>query len=245
MATFVMIHGAWHGGWCFDDVRPLLEGAGHKLVAPDLPGMGGNDAELASTTLAQWAAFTVGHCQAADERPVILCGHSRGGIVISAAAELAPGSVDALVYISAMLLPNGLSRVEWKALAEPNPGFEAIIQPHPCGAATVINADDAPSIFAQLSPPERARAAAARLRAEPAGPRATPLCLSEARFGSVPRHYIECLADRTIPISDQRRMQAMLPCASVQSIDTDHSPFLSAPTELTRALIAIAEGTMQ
>ena len=51
MATFVLIHGSWHGGWCFDEVRALLETQGHAVIAPDLPGMGGNEAELAAVTL--------------------------------------------------------------------------------------------------------------------------------------------------------------------------------------------------
>ena len=48
MATFILIHGAWHGGWSFDLVQPILEAQGHKVIAPDLPGMGGTDEELAA-----------------------------------------------------------------------------------------------------------------------------------------------------------------------------------------------------
>jgi pimeloyl-ACP methyl ester carboxylesterase len=57
----------------------------------------------------------------------------------------------------------------------------------------------------------------------------------------VPRHYIECLHDRTIPIADQRYMQSLQPCVSVNSLDADHSPYLSAPEALVAALHAIAE----
>ena len=52
MASFVLIHGSWHGGWCFDEVKALLEAQGHEVIAPDLPGMGGSEAELAAVTLA-------------------------------------------------------------------------------------------------------------------------------------------------------------------------------------------------
>src|SRR3546814_15092668 len=51
LATFVLIHGSWHGGWCFDTVRALLEAQGHEVITPDLPGMGGNEAELRGVTL--------------------------------------------------------------------------------------------------------------------------------------------------------------------------------------------------
>jgi pimeloyl-ACP methyl ester carboxylesterase len=241
MATFIMIHGAWHGGWCFDNLRPLLEAAGHHLIAPDLPGMGGDEATLAAVRLEDWGTFAAEICRAA-EGPVILCGHSRGGLVISSAAEQAPDAIDALVYICAMLLPDGMSRSQFKDLAEPNPAFDAIIHHLPHGHGMTVDTEGAPAVFAQMSPYADVQAAMARLVAEPVSPRTAKLDLSDRRYGSVPRHYIECLHDLTIPIADQRRMQAMLPCASVTALEADHSPFLSAPQELANALIKIAEG---
>jgi pimeloyl-ACP methyl ester carboxylesterase len=74
--------------------------------------------------------------------------------------------------------------------------------------------------------------------AEPHGPRAEPLALTAERWGSRPRTYVECTEDRTIPISSQRRMQAMSPGARVVTLDADHSPYLSRPVELADALEA-------
>jgi pimeloyl-ACP methyl ester carboxylesterase len=239
MATFVLIHGAWHGGWCFEPLAALLEAEGHRVLAPDLPGMGGDEAVLGAVTLDGWADFVAELCRDA-KTPAILCGHSRGGIVISEAAERAPECVAALVYICAMLIPSGMSRADMRASGQPNPDFDAIRVKVPGG--TTIDASGAAAIFAQRSPPDLAAAAIARLVAEPDAPSATQLQLSETRFGSVTRHYIECLADRAITISDQRRMQALQPCATVITLDADHSPFLSAPHELADALISIAEG---
>jgi pimeloyl-ACP methyl ester carboxylesterase len=244
MATFVLVHGAWHGGWSFDPVRPLLEAEGHVVVTPDLPGMGGSDAELNDCTLEGWGRFIAGHCARATQ-PVILAGHSRGGLVISAAAEQAPNAITSLVYICAMLLPSGMSRREWKAHQAPNPAFDAIVRRHPTAAATLIDTTHAADVFAQLSPPDQVAAVMARLVAEPDRPRLTPLSLTDARYGAVPRDYVECLQDRTIPIADQRAMQALQPCASVSSIDCDHSPFLSAPRALADALLKIAKGRQQ
>ncbi len=237
MASFVLIHGSWHGGWCFDEVKALLEAAGHHVVAPDLPGMGGGEAELRAVSLQGWAEFAAGFCRSAPTRPVILAGHSRGGIVVSQAAETAPEAIDALVYICAMMLPDGISRAQFKDMEEPNPAFDAIIAPVHGGAGTVADPDRSPVVFAQLSPPEKVAAAMARLAAEPHGPRSTPLQLSAGRFGAIPRTYIECSEDRTIPLSSQRKMQALVPGAKVVTLDADHSPFLSRPRELAEALI--------
>jgi pimeloyl-ACP methyl ester carboxylesterase len=241
MATFILIHGAWHGGWSFDLIKPMLEAEGHQVIAPDLPGMGGSDAELAQVTLADWAEFTADLCRKSAQ-PVILAGHSRGGLVLSETAERAPHEIAALAYICAMMLPSGMSREQWRGKAEPNPAFRAIVQPMENGVATMIDRKRAAPIFAQLSPPQLVEQAFDRLMAEPDQPRLTALHLTAERYGIVPRHYIECLHDRTIPIADQRMMQLLQPCESVTTLDADHSPFLSRPRELADALLNIAKG---
>jgi pimeloyl-ACP methyl ester carboxylesterase len=238
MACFVMVHGAWHGGWCFDPLRPLLEAEGHSMIAPDLPGMGGTDEELANATLSGWADFVANIVRTAPQ-PVILCGHSRGGIVISEVAERVPDRIKVMVYICAMMLPSGMARTDLRTVFGPNPLMDSMLSRHPSGHATVIDPVPAPALFAHLSPPELAQAAAARMVAEPNAPRATPLSLTPERYGRVPRHYIECTEDRTITINEQRHMQALQPCASVTTLHTDHSPFLSMPHELASALFAL------
>jgi len=240
MATFVLIHGSWHGGWCFDPVRARLEAEGHEVIAPDLPGMGGDESALRAVTLQGWADFAAGLCRGASQKPVILAGHSRGGLVVSQAAETAPEAIDALVYICAMMLPDGMSRAEVKALEEPNPAFDAIITPVCNGAGTVVDPVAAPAVFAQLSPPDLVAAAMARLVTEPHGPRSTPLHLTKERFGSLPRTYIECSEDRTIPRSSQRTMQRLVPGAEVEVLYADHSPFLSRPEALATMLLNAA-----
>lgn len=240
MASFILIHGSWHGGWCFDAVKALLEAEGHEVIAPDLPGMGGDAAALRAVTLAGWAEFAADLCRNAAQQPVVLAGHSRGGIVVSQAAEQAPDAMDALVYICAMMLPDGMSRAAFKALEAPNPAFEAIITPVHDGAGTVVDPVRGPAVFAQHSPPDAVAAAMARLVAEPHGPRSTPLRLTQARFGRLPRTYVECREDRTILLSSQRTMQQLVPGATVVSLDADHSPYLSRPHELAQALIAAA-----
>ncbi|WP_296680271.1 alpha/beta fold hydrolase [Novosphingobium sp.] len=240
MASFILIHGSWHGGWCFDPVRKILEAAGHEVIAPDLPGMGGDEAQLRKATLAVWADFTAEICRNAAQQPVILAGHSRGGLVVSQAAERAAETIDALVYICAMMLPDGMSRAAFKELEGPNPAFDAIIMPVFGGAGTIVDPVAAPAVFAQLSPAPLVEAAMGRLMAEPHGPRSTALQLTEARFGSLPRTYIECTQDRTIPIASQRKMQQLVPGAAVTTLESDHSPYLCRPSELSAMLIAVA-----
>lgn len=249
MAGFVLIHGSWHGGWCFDKVTALLEARGHTVVAPTLPGMGGSAEELAAVTLAGWGDFAAGLCADLKTRlggaPVVLAGHSRGGLVVSTAAERHPDAMDALVYICAMMLPAGVSRAEFKQMEGPNPAFDAIIRKAFDGVATVIDVDagggaDAGAVFAQLSPADDVAAVLPRLLAEPHGPRSEKIAVTPGRWGRKPRTYVECTEDRTIPIESQRRMQAMSPGAQVVTLAADHSPYLSMPEALADALEAAA-----
>ena len=59
MAGFVLIHGSWHGGWCFDPVAELLRARGHVVIAPTLPAMGGTAAEMAAITLGEWGEYSL------------------------------------------------------------------------------------------------------------------------------------------------------------------------------------------
>ncbi|RQW42921.1 alpha/beta fold hydrolase [Novosphingobium sp. LASN5T] len=239
MAGFVLIHGSWHGGWCFDPVAEILRARGHAVLAPTLPGMGGTAEELAAVTLAGWADFALEHCRrlrAETGEPVVLAGHSRGGLVVSTAAERDPRAMDALVYICAMMLPDGLSRAEFKKLEGPNPAFDTIISPVHGGVGTVVDPAAAGAVFAQVSPPDLVAAVLPRLIAEPHGPRSEKLALTPERWGSLPRTYVECTQDRTIPIDSQRKMQQFSPGARVVTLDADHSPYLSRPVELADAL---------
>ena len=78
MSTYVLIHGSWHGGWCWDKTVALLKEAGHQALAPDLPGHGQDKTPVAEITLARFVA-RVGEILEAQPEPVILVGHSMGG----------------------------------------------------------------------------------------------------------------------------------------------------------------------
>ena len=112
MATFLLVHGAWHGGWCWRRVVPPLESKGHKVIAPDLPGHGDDRTPTASVTLKSYSDRI---CETAGARsePVVLVGHSMGGVAITQAAEDCPEKIRALVYMCAFLPRNGDSLNTW------------------------------------------------------------------------------------------------------------------------------------
>src|SRR5919201_534684 len=103
MSTFVLVHGAWHGGWVWDRVAQQLQESGHKVLAPDLPAHGSDRTPAGQITLRHYVDHVVS-CIDSCAEPVVLAGHSMGGIVISSAAERRPESIRALVYVCAFLL---------------------------------------------------------------------------------------------------------------------------------------------
>lgn len=237
MTTFVLVHGSWHGAWCWQRLVPLLEARGHKTVAPDLPGMGADVTAIDKVSLAGWAEFVANQARKAAE-PVVLVGHSRGGVVISQAAEVAPDRVLGLVYLTAILLPDGGQVVD--LLEHMNPEGLAAMRPAEDGLSSTLDPAAARRLMYNTTAPDWADRAVASLRRDPSVPNITPLRLSPARYGARPRAYIECLQDRTLPIALQRRMQSAMPSAPVLSLDTDHSPFFSAPEALSVALTTVA-----
>lgn len=240
MATFILVHGAWHGGWCWDEVAPLLRAAGHQVVAPDLPGMGKDKTPLSKVDLSKWTlAISDEVVQAFD--PVFLVGHSRGGIVISEVGEIVPDRIKRLVYLAAFLVPTGKTLADMLASAPDNPIAAGAIVMGADGTSSTIAPAKVSPVFYNTTPPALAARAAALLSPEPMMSFTTPVRTSAARYGRVKRAYIECTQDNAIPIALQRKMQQALPCEPVVTLDTDHSPFFSAPDALCQALIALSD----
>jgi len=240
MATFVLIHGAWHGAWCWELLVPLLEEEGHRVIAPDLPGMGDDFTPLNQVSIEVWARF-VADIVSAQPEPVVLVGHSRAGIVISRAAELAPANLRGLVYLAAFMVRNGQTLEEVMRQVPPRPESANSLEMSDDRRFSTIAPDAMERVFYNSSP----RSLVARARAlsgpEPMTSFTTPLQTSEEGWGRVPRFYIECSQDRAIAPDLQRLMQAALPCRRSISMSTDHSPFYSAPEELADHLCSVAE----
>lgn len=199
--------------------------------------MGGDPSPATTVTLDSWARF-VADLVSAQPEPVILVGHSRGGIVISQAAEFVPERISRLVYLSAYLLPAGETLAD-AARADEGSLVPANMIPAASGVTCTLRPSVVREAFYGHCSDEDAEFARARLSPEPLKPLVTPLMLTPERFGRVPRAYIECGDDRTISLTSQRRMQAKLPCDAVFTLGGDHSPFLSAPQDLARILISI------
>ena len=110
MSTYVLVHGAWHGGWCWKRVRKALEARGHEVFTPTLTGVADRSHLLsAQVDLETHIADIVNLIRWEEISDVVLCGHSYGGFVISGAADRIADRIAALVYLDAFVPENGQS----------------------------------------------------------------------------------------------------------------------------------------
>lgn len=234
MAEFVLVHGAWHGAWCWRDVVPLLTASGHSVTAIDLPGHGTDQTPLEQITFESYIDTIV---RAMQGRSAILVGHSMGGLITTVAERL-PEAVQALVYIAATVPENGRSLMDVVAGSDGAWTSQFVFSPN--GLMATLASGAAEHFLYQMSPPSTARWAATQLCPEPLAPARTPISTTESRSGAVPKYYVECLQDRVVPIQLQRQVAATLKCTRICTIDCDHSPFLSRPAEFATCLNSIA-----
>ncbi len=104
MATFVLVHGAWHGGWCWRPVADRLRAAGHRVFAPTLTGLCDRSHLLTRAVgLGTHVDDVVNLFEWEEIEDAVLCGHSYGGMVIAGAADRAAGRIGALVYLDAFV----------------------------------------------------------------------------------------------------------------------------------------------
>ncbi len=216
---------------------PLLEARGHKVHAPDLPGLGKDLTPPANVTLAD-NVEKISRLLDKIEEPVVLVGHSLGGVTIGQVAEARRRKLKALVYICGLLPPNGTASRELTA-GDPDMLFRRSREISPDGLTyTFARSQVAALFYEDVSAEDRYRAME-RLRPQPLSISTTPVTLTEERYGSVPRWYIECTHDNAVRIARQRAMVKTIPC-KVITMECGHTPFYSAPEELAEHLDTIA-----
>lgn len=235
MSDFLLIHGTAHGAWCWGATIAALKALGHSARAIDLPGCGADPTPAHQATLDACATAIL----AAMTQPTILVGHSAAGFPVTAAAERDPTHIAALVYLAAYV-PHPHRTLADMRRAGPSQPLRGAFRLSPDRSTFTFDPAIAADRFYHDCPPDIAADALARLTPQPTGPQETALA-STATAASLPRHYIRCTADRTIPPAYQTTMAAGIP---VTDLPTGHSPFLSAPEALAQRLSEIAASTL-
>jgi pimeloyl-ACP methyl ester carboxylesterase len=226
MATILLIHGAYQGGWIWGRVAARLRAAGHLVLAPSLDGCGERAPGVRpGITTESQAAELAGLLFAEDLREVVVAGTSTGGMVLCRLAELVPERIGRLVFADALALRDG------EALPD--------IVARPTAVNTALTsgpsrADAEGRLFAELDAATRDWTLA-RITQHPIAPMVAPVLLP--RFWSMPwtASVVWCRRSQNPPVAHQRRLQAALG-AAWHELDTGHYPMLSEPEALARLI---------
>ncbi|HLN18498.1 MAG TPA: alpha/beta hydrolase [Acidimicrobiales bacterium] len=223
MTTVVLVHGAFHGPWCFEYVRRGLEERDVRVVAPELPLTGaGDDAAVVAEAL-----------ERIDDDQIVLLGHSYGGAVISRAGGADP-RVRHLVYLCAIMVSGD------DAVPIGTDPDSAIVKALVTGDGVMsVNPEFAAAAFYGDCDPDMAQAAVAKLRPMVVGDTPDMSSGDPPAWRSVPSTYVVCIEDRTIAPDDQRAMAAN--ATNVVEWPTSHSPFFSQPDLVVDLLVDLAE----
>jgi pimeloyl-ACP methyl ester carboxylesterase len=235
MKTFILIHGSWHSAWNWHKVVPLIEKAGHKAIAIDLPGMGRDKTPIEQVTMKNTVAKICEIIDAVDGK-VILVGHSKNGIMISQAAEFRPHKIERLIYLAAYLIPDGKTQREY-SIQDTGGWLKPYVTQHPETNSHTLQAEIYKEGLYHDCDNDIVEMAKMILSNEPVESGIMPLKLSKQNWGRVPRVYIECTEDRAVTPYIQQKMYTETPCDKVYSLPTSHSPFFSRPTELVEILL--------
>jgi pimeloyl-ACP methyl ester carboxylesterase len=233
--SYVLVHGAWHGGWCWVHVADALRRMGHRVTTPTQTGCGERQHLLSKDiTLDTFVIDLVNHIEAEELADVVLVGHSFGGISITGVADRIPDKLRHLVYVDSLILPSGKSLLDMfppeiaaqrrKVIAEQ--GGVAV-------APFAVTAFGIPQDHPMYGWVQR------RLTPQPAGTYDSSLRLSNAVGNGKPCTYISCTTPPMASVEPSRQWAKQQSGWAFRELATGHDAMVTAPVELTGLLAEI------
>lgn len=236
--SIVLVHGAWSGAWAWVDVQADLEARGANVTAVELPAHGNDMTPIAAVSMRAYVDTVEAAIDAAPE-PVMLVGHSMGGIVITEAADERADKLDRLVYVTAFVPRAGDSLLSL-SMHDPDSELGAALAVQMAQGTAAVAADKLVDVFCADCGSGAAAELHARYRDEPLSPFLEPARLTVGGWASVPKFYLYATDDHAISPLNQQQMTAGIDWRATTSISTSHSPFLSAPATVADRLSSFA-----
>ena len=237
MATFVLVHGGWQGGWSWQRVVPHLRAGGHEVYTPTLTGLGERAHLLGSVEgLDTHVLDVLGVIEYEEIEDAVLVGHSYGGVVATAVAEVVAQKLSHLVYLDAWVPKDGQrmfdlmpqERAEGYREATRVSGEGIGIPPQPIGAFAIANEEDA-------------RWFASKLVLQPLRTFEGSVRLSSEAAGRLPRTYVSCTVNPVLapvfrPFAQRARTEGGW---GYRELPTGHVPMVTMPEELSELLVEV------
>jgi len=235
MATFVLVHGAWHGGWCWARMAPLLRAKGHQVFCPTLTGLSERSHLLSrQVDMSTHIEDVVGVLEAEELSDVVLCGHSYGGMVITGVAARCKDRIKQLVYLDSAVVEDGQA---WSDAHTPEVKAERRKQAEPSGGVSM------PVPKAEVFGLRKAgdlEWVQRRMTPQPFAPYDQKLHWGGPVDNGLPKVYVDCtdpIYAGLNPVKDRLRGQPGWPFIELK---TGHDAMVSAPEETARLLLAYA-----
>jgi pimeloyl-ACP methyl ester carboxylesterase len=239
--TFVLVHGAWHGGWCWAAVINQLEKLGDRAYAVDLPGHGMNYADRSKVTRESYINYVAEFIEQHDLKNVVLAGHSLGGLTIPGVAAKIPSRIKRVVWVTALVALDGQPIVDpatspLAAAAETLPERSIPIELMGKEFIDGLSNDMDPAVkefvLSALSP-------------QPIGPFIEPVAMAPYFATGIPSAYIVCDDDKT-PVAGAPNwhpyFSSRLRSPALKFIKSGHEVMFTHPVECARALHELAVG---
>jgi len=233
--TFVLVHGVWHGGWCWSRVAEILRSRGHRVTTPTQTGLGERAHLLnADITIQTFVEDIVRHLDCENLKDVILVGHSFGGIPVTGAADIIPERIAKLVYLDAIMLQTGET---WFDLLPPELAADRRVLAERTSGG--LSLPPAPPKSFGVTRPEDVAFLEPRLTPHPFQTFTTALKLKHPVGNGLPAHYIQC-TDPPYPPAKVALERAIRHGWPVSQIATGHDAMVTEPEKLADLLEKVA-----
>lgn len=233
---FVLIHGAWHGGWCWEGVIKELEKAGHTAEAPTMPGHSPND-DRAEIKFENYVAKIV-DVMNKQASPAVLVGHSSAGFLLQSAAPKLSDKIAQLIFLNAFILPNGKCQFDLVP-PEASEGMTAAAQASPDNSVPVIEEFVRNQLMGGESP-EMQDALISRLVPQPIAIFTTPVNTVEFEKLKIPKTVVFCKDDASLPPGAYLEMAQGLGDYNLIEVDGSHEALFTNPGVVAQGLIQAA-----
>ena len=237
MATFVLVHGGGHGGWCWGPTAAALRRLGHEVHTPTLTGFGDRSHLAAcANTFTTFVDDVVNLLRFEDLHDVVLVGHSMGGVVVPRVAEAVPERIDRVVWLSAAVCADGETLLD---TIPPSPAIAAAVTVAADGTTTTD-----PELILDAAihdgTPEQRRFVHDRHVPYPRHALVEPGRLSAFLDLGLATAYVVATDDRTVEPHVQRDLAGRLPGAALAEVPGGHDCMITRPDEVAAALVAVA-----
>ena len=231
--TYVLVHGAWHGGWCWRRVADRLKSEGHRVFSPTLTGLGERAHLLTrEVSLETHIADVVGLLEAEELEDVVLVGHSYGGIVITGVAAREKSRLWQLIYLDAAIVEDGAS---WSSLSPPEVALARRKAAKESSGGLSIPAPEA-AVFG-LADRDDLEWVQRRLTPHPFAAYDQTLRWGGPVGNGLPKVYVDCIEPAYAGLAAVKERYRGKPGWTFVELKTGHDAMVSAPAETAQILL--------